>query len=118
MSRWYGQKVGGQLGAYSRTDKLLIPNPDSISRYMLSNGAHNFTFIGRSGTDKEAARLVVEDLREYGANVDVVRGDVQDISTVTDALDRMQMPLGGVIQAAMGLGVSIPFSIHHLAQLT
>ena len=80
----------------------------SISRYMLSNGARHFTFIGRSATDKAPARNLVEDLRRHGASVTVVRGDVQDFTAVQTAVEGLTAPLGGVIQAAMGLSVSAP----------
>lgn len=74
---------------------------------MLLNGARHFSFIGRSATDKTAAAELVQDLRHNGAEVDVIRGDVQDSTSVDEALNRMRMPLGGVVQAAMGLGVNL-----------
>ncbi|KAI9653650.1 MAG: Type I Iterative PKS [Bathelium mastoideum] len=79
----------------------------SLSRYMLANGARDFAFIGRSGTDKKSARLLVDDLRAAGASVEVIRGNVQDLSCVVAALDRIKKPLGGVVQAAMGLGEAL-----------
>ena len=75
---------------------------------MLSNGARHFTFLGRSGTDNHAAACLVQDLQRSGANVDVVRGDVQDFAAVRTVIDTMKLPLGGVVQAAMGLSVSLP----------
>ena len=85
----------------------------SIARYMLSQGARHFSFIGRSGTDKNAARLLVDDLERSGATVDVVRGDVQDFQIVESAVARLQHPLGGVIQAAMALDESLFASMSH-----
>ena len=73
---------------------------------MLSNGARHFTFLGRSGTDNPAAAYLVRDLQRSGANVEIVRGDVQDFAAVRTAIDMMRLPLGGVVQAAMGLNVS------------
>ena len=93
----------GCLGGLGRT----------IARYMLLRGARNFSFIGRSGTDKAMAKALVQDLQQYGATVDVVRGDVQDFNTIELAVSRLQLPLGGVVQAAMVLGESLFTSMTH-----
>lgn len=92
----------GCLGGLGRT----------FSRWMVSRGARKFAFLGRSGTDKLAARSLVEDLRASGADCEVVRGDVcnaTDVEAVVDAGAAMG-PIGGVIQAAMGLNEAI-FSV-------
>lgn len=77
-----------------------------MSKYLFARGARKFVFLGRSGTDREPARLLVEDLEKQGADVRVVRGDVCDFSAVKKAVDAASGPIGGVIQAAMGLNVS------------
>ena len=74
----------------------------------MERGARNFNFLGRSGTDKPHARLLVEDLQKQGATVTVIRGDVADYAAVEQAITRSPLPIGGVIQAAMGLSVSRP----------
>ena len=86
----------------------------SIARYMLFQGARHFTFMGRSGADKAVAASLVEDLKHYGAEVTVVRGDVQDYSTVEAAISLMKYPLGGVVQTAMALAESLFTSMTHL----
>jgi NAD(P)-dependent dehydrogenase (short-subunit alcohol dehydrogenase family) len=78
----------------------------SLAQYMVSNGARYFTFLGRSGADRPAAKSLVLELENAGANVQVVRGDVQDSATVLQAIKCLPRKLGGVVQAAMGLGVS------------
>jgi NAD(P)-dependent dehydrogenase (short-subunit alcohol dehydrogenase family) len=78
----------------------------SLAQYIASHGARYFTFMGRSGADKPAARTLVLELEKAGANVQVVRGDVQDFGTVLKAIKDLPRKLGGVVQAAMGLGVS------------
>ncbi|KAI6635430.1 Type I Iterative PKS [Pyricularia oryzae] len=77
----------------------------SMSRWMLSRGARKFTFLGRSGTDREPAARLVQDLELCGASVTVVRGDVVDASDVERAVAASAAagPIGGVVQAAMGL---------------
>lgn len=80
----------------------------SISRWMASRGARNFVFLGRSGTDKPESQALVEDLVRNGAAVTVVRGDVSSYHDVKAAFSRASAPIGGVVQAAMGLDVSLP----------
>lgn len=66
-----------------------------------------FVFLGRSGTEKQEAKNLVEDLRKNGADVSVVYGDVAKFADVEHAIAQIPRPIGGVIQAAMGLDVSI-----------
>ena len=81
----------------------------SLSRWMLSRGARNFVFLGRSGIDRLDARRMVAQLEDAGAKVYVVRGDVADSTAVTSAIkacDATHIPIEGVIQAAMAVGAS------------
>nr|APX43996.1 polyketide synthase [Pestalotiopsis microspora] len=78
----------------------------SLSRWMLGRGARRFCFLGRSGADKPAAQALVRRLRAIGAVVEVVRGDVSQMSDVVScvkASKNLGGPIGGVVQAAMGL---------------
>ncbi|PFH62270.1 hypothetical protein XA68_14401 [Ophiocordyceps unilateralis] len=77
----------------------------SLSRWMMSRGARKFVFLGRSGCDKPTARQLVTRLEDAGASVTVVRGDVSDASHVREAVAACvaEGPIGGVVQAAMGL---------------
>ncbi|KAK9782215.1 putative polyketide synthase [Seiridium cardinale] len=75
----------------------------SMSKWMLSRGARKFVFMGRSGTDKAPARRLVENLQSLGAEVTVMRGDVVNVEDVDRAVAGIHGPIGGVIQAAMGL---------------
>ena len=75
----------------------------SISKWMMKQGARKFAFIGRSGLDKEPARRLVKDLEEAGADVIVTRGDVSSSAVVQCCVDSVSGPIGGVVQAAMGL---------------
>lgn len=62
-------------------------------------------FLGRSGTDKVTAKEHVSRLESTGCTVSVVRGDVSNQTDVKLAVVRCQSlgPLGGVVQASMGL---------------
>lgn len=79
----------------------------SISKWMVKRGAKKFVFIGRSGTDRKPAKMLVDDLEVSGASVEVVRGDVGNYADVQKAVDFIQGPIGGVIQAAMGLNEAL-----------
>lgn len=78
----------------------------SLSKWMMARGARKFVFLGRSGTDKDTARRLIEDLENNGADCKVVRGDVCNESDVRKVVDQVDGLVGGVIQAAMGLNVS------------
>lgn len=78
----------------------------SLSRWMMARGARHFVFLGRSGCDRPSAQQLVSRLQKAGASVDVVRGDVSKATDVTAAVSASLAtgrPIGGVVQAAMGL---------------
>ncbi|PHH61958.1 hypothetical protein CDD81_7707 [Ophiocordyceps australis] len=79
----------------------------SLSRWMLARGARKFVFLGRSGCDKPDAQRLVSGIKTFAADVrvTVVRGDVCSADDVTRAVEAACQagPLGGVVQAAMGL---------------
>ncbi|MCJ1311389.1 hypothetical protein MMC25_005060 [Agyrium rufum] len=79
----------------------------SMAKWMMKRGALRFVFLGRSGITKEPARLLVEDLKNSGAIVEVVRGDVTRYDDVLASVKACDKPLGGVIQAAMGLNEAL-----------
>ena len=72
---------------------------------MMSRGARNFVFISRTGTDKQAAKLLVNDLTLAGASVKVVKGDVSNVDAVAALIESADTAIGGVVQAAMTLKV-------------
>ena len=82
----------------------------SLSRYMLKQGARRFVFLGRSGCDKPDAQKLVTDMTAVGADVQVVRGDVMNPRHVRASIQASKTPIGGVVQAAMGLDVRTPLS--------
>lgn len=78
----------------------------SLSRWMMTRGARHFVFLGRSGADKPSAQQLVSRLKEAGATVGVVRGDVSqaaDVAAAVSACLATGRRVGGVVQAAMGL---------------
>ncbi|KAJ5589352.1 hypothetical protein N7537_012030 [Penicillium hordei] len=79
----------------------------SISKWMVKRGARKFVFVGRTGTDRKPARQLVEDLEAEGADITVIRGDVGVLADVQKAVATIKGPVGGVIQAAMGLNEAL-----------
>ncbi|KAF4499910.1 polyketide synthase [Fusarium agapanthi] len=82
----------------------------SLSRWMMTRGARRFVFLGRSGADRPSARQLISRLEQAGATVEVVRGNVCNLSDVTKAVEACISAgkrIGGVVQAAMGLSESL-----------
>ncbi|KAI1800129.1 polyketide synthase [Daldinia bambusicola] len=82
----------------------------SLSRWLLSRGARSFVFLGRSSDDRAAAKALVSQLQEAGAKVSTVRGDVclpDDVGNAVQCCIDTGLPIGGVIQASMGLSESL-----------
>ncbi|KAF3095918.1 hypothetical protein TWF569_001295 [Orbilia oligospora] len=79
----------------------------SLTKWMVERGARKFVFLGRSGLDKEAARRLIDDLTSLGAECKVVRGDVVSAIDVENMVAEADAPIGGVVQAAMGLKHSL-----------
>lgn len=72
----------------------------------LHSGARHLVFLGRSGCDKPSAKKFISFLQSMGVEAEVIKGDVLSSEDVTKAVRTCvatERPLGGVIQAAMGL---------------
>jgi acyl transferase domain-containing protein/NADPH:quinone reductase-like Zn-dependent oxidoreductase/SAM-dependent methyltransferase len=82
----------------------------SIAVWMAERGARHIVFLSRSGAVKREASAVMEELRAMGAVPEVVRCDVTDRPSVSDAVTRVtsERRLKGVIHAAMVEGVCSP----------
>ncbi|KAI0459484.1 polyketide synthase-like protein [Xylaria acuta] len=78
----------------------------SLSRWMMSRGARNFVFLGRTGADKPAARKFITEIQTKGIRVAVIRGNVthaDDVAVAMAACETEGFVLGGIVQAAMSL---------------
>ncbi|KAM7189490.1 hypothetical protein V8F20_010118 [Naviculisporaceae sp. PSN 640] len=77
----------------------------SLTSWMLQRGARHFAFLSRSADDAKEASLLVQDLRDSGAVVHVIRGDVAIQEDVERAIETVpaDRPIRGVINAAMVL---------------
>ncbi|KAK8030030.1 polyketide synthase [Apiospora rasikravindrae] len=85
----------------------------SISKWMVARGARSLVFLGRSGLQKQDAKVLVNDLRAQDVHVEVVQGDVSSMQAVEMAIQHATLPIGGVIQAAMGLSEALWSEMSH-----
>ena len=62
--------------------------------------------MGRSGATKPEAKKLLEEIDEHGGSSTVFVGNVSIAADVEAAFAACKTPIGGVVQAAMGLVVS------------
>jgi hypothetical protein len=81
----------------------------SLTGFMRERGVQNFVFISRSGADKSDAAIVVKELRDSGASVDIHRADASDEAAVAKVITEVKKTrkIRGVVHAAMVLQVSL-----------
>ena len=79
----------------------------SIAKWMFQRGARRFTFLNRSGLDRDKAKALVTELELQGAEVLVIRGSADRLDDVQKAVAAAQRPIGGVVHAAMGLAEAL-----------
>lgn len=81
----------------------------SISKWMMTQGAHRLIFMSRSGADSASAKKAVESFNNAGGDVTVLKGDVSSESDMRNAISQIKEPIGGVVSSAMALDVSSSF---------
>lgn len=75
----------------------------SLAIHLAQNGAKHLAVISRSGHDDEQSQKIVRDLHALGCQVDLLRGDVSNLSHVRSAFAATRVPIGGIVQGAMVL---------------
>ncbi|KAI6351269.1 hypothetical protein MCOR25_010037 [Pyricularia grisea] len=78
----------------------------SLARQFVASGARNLAFLSRSGDGSPDAQALIKELSGRGAVVKAYRGDVSDLASFKDALDKLESdlpPVKGVVQMAMAL---------------
>ena len=80
----------------------------SLAIYLAGLGARCLTIMARSGYDDDRSQGVLRNIYAKGCKVSLITGDVANLADVRRAFDESSMPIGGVIQGAMVLRVSIP----------
>ncbi|PYI07025.1 putative polyketide synthase [Aspergillus sclerotiicarbonarius CBS 121057] len=85
----------------------------SLAKWMVQRGARQLVFLGRTGIQRPAARRLIEELEREGAHCTVIQGDVTNAADVERAVTASPTPLGGVVQAAMGLNEALFAGMPH-----
>ncbi|KAJ6023925.1 Acyl transferase/acyl hydrolase/lysophospholipase [Penicillium herquei] len=75
----------------------------SLAIYLAQNGAKHLAVLTRSGHADKQSQRTVRDLHALGCQVDLLRGDVSNLSHVRSAFAATRVPIGGIVQGAMVL---------------
>ena len=79
----------------------------SISTWMAEHGARNLLYLSRSGSSNPEAVALLEDLRTMGVTTRVAKCDIANRESLFATVSQAELPIKGVIQAAMVVGDSI-----------
>jgi hypothetical protein len=63
-------------------------------------------YLSRTGAATRTAQLFLDELRQQGIDVQVIRGDVASLGDVQAAVAQQSRPIKGVVQGALTLHVS------------
>lgn len=72
---------------------------------MIDRGAKSFTYLSRSGLDKQDTRDFIAELQDLDIDAQFVKGDVSSFDDVKRAVASTERPIKGVVQAALTLQV-------------
>lgn len=78
----------------------------SVATWLVENGAKKLVFFSRSAGNTARDDPYIQELEAQGCSVETISGSVSRIEDVERAFDTIDMPVGGVLQASMALGVS------------
>lgn len=95
--------VGG-LGGLGRT----------VATWLVEHGARHLVFFSRSAGTLSPTDAFVQELQAMGSVVQTISGDVSKKEDVEAALDLIKIPLAGIMQASMALGVRVCLSPDHI----
>jgi NAD(P)-dependent dehydrogenase (short-subunit alcohol dehydrogenase family) len=79
----------------------------SLAVYLAKNGAKHLSVLSRSGHDDEKSQGIVQDIESLGSHIDLLKGDVSNLEDIRQAFKQTTVPIGGIIQGAMVLRVSL-----------
>jgi NAD(P)-dependent dehydrogenase (short-subunit alcohol dehydrogenase family) len=79
----------------------------SLAIHLAKNGAANIAVLSRSNHCDEKSQQALSRLRGLNCKVDMIQGDITCIDDVRRAFTSTSVPIGGIIQGAMVLCVSI-----------
>lgn len=78
----------------------------AVASWLVENGARHLVFFSRSAGRVSQDDSYIQELGAQGCSVQTISGDVSSMKDVEAAFEAIQMPVGGVLQASMALGVS------------
>ncbi|MGB3182812.1 MAG: SDR family NAD(P)-dependent oxidoreductase, partial [Cyclobacteriaceae bacterium] len=70
------------------------------AKMLAGEGVKYLALLSRSGKINDLAREVLEELKNQGVEVSVLKADVSEKSSLQAALDNMSTPIGGIVHAA------------------
>jgi NAD(P)-dependent dehydrogenase (short-subunit alcohol dehydrogenase family) len=79
----------------------------SLAIQLARNGAKHIVILARSGYDDKMSQAAIHNINAEGCQVDLMKGDVSVLEDVRRVFREATVPIGGVIQGAMVLRVSI-----------
>jgi hypothetical protein len=82
----------------------------SLAIFLAQHGAKELSVMSRSGADDDESKAVIEAITALGASIAVVKGDVTVRDDVARAFRSVRNPIKGIIQGAMVLRVSTPYT--------
>ncbi len=71
-----------------------------VANWLIDQGAQHLILTGRQGTNSTQAQTAVQEMRQRGANVLVVKADVSKLDDVTHLLEKCPNSLRGIFHAA------------------
>ncbi|KAL4963349.1 MDR/SDR family oxidoreductase [Aspergillus stella-maris] len=72
----------------------------SLAIYLAQNETKHLAVMSRSGHDDEHSQKILRNLSSLGCQVDLLRGDVSNLSHVRSAFAATRVPIGGIVQGA------------------
>ncbi|CAO2655100.1 Nn.00g101640.m01.CDS01 [Neocucurbitaria sp. VM-36] len=85
----------------------------SFSRWAVTRGARHLTFLSRGGASNEEAQGFIQELRSREIDIQVVKGDVESWEDVSNAVAACNVPVKGVINAALTLNDGLFETMSH-----
>lgn len=79
----------------------------AVATWLVENGARRLVFFSRFAGDISRDDPYVQELEAQGCSVQTISGSVYSVEDVDTALNAIAIPIGGVLQASMALGVSL-----------
>jgi NAD(P)-dependent dehydrogenase (short-subunit alcohol dehydrogenase family) len=77
----------------------------AVATWLVEHGARKLVFFSRSAGETAQDDPYVQELNAQGCDVQTISGSVSNIDDVEAAFRTIDMPVGGILQASMALGV-------------